>query len=47
MRHRILTKYEAHAPELSLMLQAHSNPVRYRNIWVRRLGDYDQPQARP
>lgn len=45
MRHRILTKYEAHAPELPLMLQAHSNPVRYRNIWVRRLGDYDLPEA--
>ena len=44
MRHRVLTKYEPHAPELPLLLQSHSNPVRYRNIWVRRLGDYDEPE---
>ena len=37
MQHRRLTEYEPHAPEGSLMLQQHSNPVRYRNIWVRKL----------
>ena len=29
--------YTPHDPELPLTLQDHSNPVRYRNVWVRRL----------
>ena len=29
--------YTAHDPELPLSLQDHSNPVRYRNVWIRRL----------
>jgi hypothetical protein len=28
---------------MPLMIQDHANPVRYRNIWVRRLGGYDRP----
>jgi hypothetical protein len=36
-KHRETTKYEAQPPEDSLQLQDHGNPVRYRNIWVRRL----------
>jgi hypothetical protein len=35
--------YTAHDPELPLTLQDHSHPVRFRNIWARRLGGYDQP----
>jgi len=35
--HRTEPKYTAHAAELPLTLQDHSNPVRYRNIWARRL----------
>ena len=30
-------KYAAHPPKLPLTLQAHGNPVRYRNIWIREL----------
>ena len=37
MRHRARSEYTPHEPELGLLLQAHGNPVRYRNIWARRL----------
>jgi len=30
-------KYKSHPGKLPLMLQEHSNPVSYRNIWVREL----------
>lgn len=42
--HRQLAKYEAQPAEDSLVLQDHQQPVRYRNIWIRRLGTYDQPE---
>jgi hypothetical protein len=34
--------YAPHAAEEPLMLQDHPGPVRYRNIWVRPLKDYDE-----
>jgi len=40
--HRILPKYSPHGPKGPLMLQAHGNPVRYRNIWIRQLKGYDE-----
>jgi len=30
-------KYTPHAAEESLSLQDHSQPVRFKNIWIRRL----------
>jgi len=37
MRHRVTTEYAPHPAAAPLMLQGHGNPVRYRNIWIRRL----------
>jgi len=37
MAHRIVKPYEPHPVEEPLALQDHDTPVRYRNIWVRRM----------
>ena len=42
MIYRQVAHYVAQPAEDSLMLQNHNDPVRYRNIWVRRVPPYDQ-----
>jgi hypothetical protein len=44
MVHRLVAKYTPHGAEEPLALQDHGNPVRYRNVWIRRLTGYDQPE---
>ena len=44
MVHRKLAVYTPHGEQEPLSLQDHNHPVRYRNIWVRRLAGYDQPE---
>jgi hypothetical protein len=43
-QHRQLAKYVPSPAEGPIVLQDHNHPVRYRNIWVRRLAGYDQPE---
>lgn len=38
-------QYRAHGEALPLVLQDHANPVRYRNIWLRPLADFQQPSG--
>jgi hypothetical protein len=42
--HRKLPEYAAQPAEDSLVLQNHNGSERFRNIWVRRLTGYDQPE---
>jgi Domain of Unknown Function (DUF1080) len=42
VEHRRVGHYTPHPAEESLTLQNHGTRVRFRNIWVRKLGNYDQ-----
>jgi len=44
MVYRQVAHYRPQPAEDSLVLQNHNSAVRYRNIWIRRLGGYDAPE---
>lgn len=42
MAYRQVGTYAPHAAEEPLSLQDHHDAVRYRNVWIRAIGEYDQ-----
>jgi len=42
--HRAVGTYDRpHPPEVFIELQDHNNPMRFRNVWLRSIGEYDKP----
>ena len=40
--YRAVAKYSPHGAEEPLLLQDHGHPMRFRNVWLRPIGEYDK-----
>ena len=43
--HRAIRPYRQHPPYGPIELYEHGNPVRFRNIWIRPIGEYDKTEV--